>query len=365
MKFRGLQYCRAIAALLVVAFHSAANMAKQKYFGSEAGGIYELFWFGGDAGVDFFFVLSGFIIYHVHGKDLGRPERLGDYVLKRLIRIYPMYWMVFLVLLLTVNLAPTLRAENPLSLAVFMKSMLLLPQDPRTVGGTGAPLVVVAWSMQYELAFYILIALGIIHRSLSILGGLVIAGLACYQCVTPMDSFVGRFLGSHLMMLFFMGVCVAAMAKRNITMIHSERWAAMAAIGFLLTAIVATSCRAHYDRRPFDIIYGIFSSIIVFMLARPDLWEKDSDDKKLFGLSKIGDASYILYLIHFPLVSVLCHVGVKIFGHVGVPIIVIFLVIMSVCTLAALLVSSVVEQPITKYLSGTIAGRKSERLFVR
>ncbi|NBQ54213.1 MAG: acyltransferase, partial [Proteobacteria bacterium] len=44
-------------------------------------------------GVDFFFVLSGFIILHAHMDDIGRPARLGRYLWRRAVRVYPIYWI--------------------------------------------------------------------------------------------------------------------------------------------------------------------------------------------------------------------------------------------------------------------------------
>ncbi|QCI79312.1 acyltransferase [Hankyongella ginsenosidimutans] len=49
----------------------------------------------GFVGVDFFFVLSGFIICFVHYKDMSRPDRLPRYAWRRLTRVLPTYWVVF------------------------------------------------------------------------------------------------------------------------------------------------------------------------------------------------------------------------------------------------------------------------------
>ncbi len=88
-----LQVFRGLAALLVVYHH--ANREVAGVFGdSWWRSLFDL----GDAGVQFFFVLSGFIIYHVHRHDIGRPERTRRYLLKRIIRIYPIYILVTLVL---------------------------------------------------------------------------------------------------------------------------------------------------------------------------------------------------------------------------------------------------------------------------
>ena len=68
-----LQAGRALAALAVVAFHLSIMMGEDRYGGVPVFGAATRY---GYLGVDYFFVLSGFIIAHVHGRDIGRPERL-------------------------------------------------------------------------------------------------------------------------------------------------------------------------------------------------------------------------------------------------------------------------------------------------
>jgi exopolysaccharide production protein ExoZ len=90
--YKSLQGTRALAALLVVLFHLGNTIALGKYFGIEAFAIPFKF---GSAGVEFFFVLSGFIIFAAHRNDISKPRRLTNYISKRVIRIYPTYWIIF------------------------------------------------------------------------------------------------------------------------------------------------------------------------------------------------------------------------------------------------------------------------------
>ena len=98
-KLLGIQAARGIAALLVVAYHAERALSLPQYVGRmPLDGITGF----GHAGVDFFFVLSGFIILTVHGVDLGQPGRFRRYAARRVCRIYPPYWIVTaLVLMLT------------------------------------------------------------------------------------------------------------------------------------------------------------------------------------------------------------------------------------------------------------------------
>src|SRR5216683_3883717 len=84
-----LQALRGISALLVLGLHSVPF----------APHLFRYLFSWGFAGVDFFFVLSGFILLYVHYGQIGRPEKLRSYFIRRFSRIYPSYWavMVFLI----------------------------------------------------------------------------------------------------------------------------------------------------------------------------------------------------------------------------------------------------------------------------
>ena len=93
-KFELLQVFRGLTALGVLAFHLTVRMYQKLSIPLVAALL------PAQSGVDFFFVLSGFIIYHAHRGDLGRSERAGRYAKRRLVRIYPLYLIMTLAALI-------------------------------------------------------------------------------------------------------------------------------------------------------------------------------------------------------------------------------------------------------------------------
>jgi len=124
-----------------VIYHTATQ---EELFGLSFQVLRPVHWFG-YAGVDLFFVLSGFIITMIGRKDLGRPERLGPFVLRRLWRIYPPYWAALaLTFGLWALIAPSLLYSC--TAGELIETAALLPPMPR--------LLPIAWSLSYELLFY-------------------------------------------------------------------------------------------------------------------------------------------------------------------------------------------------------------------
>jgi exopolysaccharide production protein ExoZ len=143
-RFFGLEAARGIAAALVAVNHAADMTAQERYYG--------LVPFGGgarnfSAGVDFFFVLSGFIITWVHFADIGRKDRLGPYLWRRFLRIYPLYWAVLLPLIVLYTAFPSLGLPAQREISNIVPSFFLLP-------GPEAPVLGVAWTLVFEITFY-------------------------------------------------------------------------------------------------------------------------------------------------------------------------------------------------------------------
>src|SRR4026208_650395 len=99
-----VQILRGFAAIAVVIYH--LDSITLTYFS------YSLFHFNyGYLAINFFFTLSGFIITYVHLKEIQQKSSVRKFLLKRFVRIYPIYWLV---LLFTIGLESPEFKEKPL-----------------------------------------------------------------------------------------------------------------------------------------------------------------------------------------------------------------------------------------------------------
>jgi peptidoglycan/LPS O-acetylase OafA/YrhL len=141
-----LQIFRGIAALMVVLHHSIGSIKyyhKIDYpFLSYIGSI-------GKYGVDFFFVLSGFIITYSAYYKYNEPNSFRNYFKNRLIRIYVPYLPLGIFMLIIYTLLPGFSNGNrDISL---LTSLTLIPD--------GNPALSVAWTLSFELCFYLLFSI--------------------------------------------------------------------------------------------------------------------------------------------------------------------------------------------------------------
>ena len=162
MKLQSIQILRGIAALLVVLYHIRA----QEVLGMDGNGLGEMpflngFVNNGFAGVDLFFVISGFIMVVVTEGDRPGLRTAADFLFARITRIYPIWW--FFAGLLTIylvgfngNMGVGERWQSFLqSDAVtpyLIKSFLLLPQSDDPILGVG-------WTLVHEVYFYLVFTL--------------------------------------------------------------------------------------------------------------------------------------------------------------------------------------------------------------
>jgi exopolysaccharide production protein ExoZ len=139
----GLQLLRAVAVMLVVWCHAGQYL--EDYHGQALPSL-NVF------GIDIFFVISGFILSLVvlNNRKAPGPSTSWDFLKRRLIRVYPIYWVFAVVILLRMLHAGVLAGHN------YWSAFFLLP--PIHYQGDGL-IIGYSWTMMFEIFFYTLLAL--------------------------------------------------------------------------------------------------------------------------------------------------------------------------------------------------------------
>ncbi|HEY0108047.1 MAG TPA: acyltransferase, partial [Fibrella sp.] len=177
-----IQAVRGVAALAVVAFHLTQFV----------GGTYgEDLWNGlfehGFAGVDLFFVISGFVIVYTSQEYIGRPETLRTYLTKRAIRVYPIYWLTIAIMTLLMAVSLWLM-PNGIGKVIAnrwpgLDTLLLTPHH--------RALNIVSWSLSHELFFYLLFGCLIVSRKLWVVPAFFLVG-SLYMAFTKQQYIDGQ-----------------------------------------------------------------------------------------------------------------------------------------------------------------------------
>lgn len=272
-----VQYLRGIAALMVVYFHTKV------YLAGYAWGVPRNF---GYSGVDLFFCISGFIMMHT---TLGRPVQPASFLRNRLLRVYPLYWLLTLSSLALYVIAPSAFIDGSASLGHAILSLLLIAHFD-------APVLRIGWTLVYEIFFYALFALTLWatpHRRLPWLCALII-GLVALGAFCAPESPVLQTYTHPFLLEFLAGAAIgAAFRSERFTRLPSGLaiLCLLAGIGLIVLGM---------ERRGGDGFSRVlwFGSGAALILLAGLVFERRG---RLFAsrwLHDMGEASYSLYLTH-------------------------------------------------------------------
>lgn len=246
----------------------------------------------GAFGVDLFFVISGFIMVHSSQGLHGQPGGRRTFVLRRLVRIVPLYWVGTLVMLAWVaKYGPALPGFRELA-----ASLLFVPYYSDTTAHRIAPLLEVGWTLNFEMLFYLAFAaamaasvrqtvlrLGLAFAAIVALGSAAVQPMPLWCWTRPiMLEFVG---GMALGLLFLRGTALSLPVR--IAMLALA--AALIAFGEIDTGPRMTG----WER---TLTWGIAG---VLTLGATVLGPLHLGLERLWNRG--GDISYSLYLVHIPL----------------------------------------------------------------
>jgi exopolysaccharide production protein ExoZ len=293
LKLLRLQVVRGIAANLVVLQHLWEF--DHKY----AGALFPIFVRYADLGVDVFFVLSGFVMAAVAGRDIGPLQFLW----RRAARIYPTYWLATLIMLATFFLAPGLVHE-PIDALPWWRSFLLVAASPKQ------PIVSAGWTLVHEVYFYIVFAAFLAMR-IPIMAGVVAWGGAILLAamLIPAHYFASSpvlaMMSSPLTFEFMMGTVIGVLW--TLYDAPSSRMLGMIGGGTLVVSILVHYHFFATDVAIFDnseslrvVMFGVPIAFILYaVVAR----EREASGQPSGLLVALGDWSYSTYLLHFMALS--------------------------------------------------------------
>lgn len=299
VEIRSLTGCRGLAALVVFAGHFREHIARVVDLGPLAGFLASVgYW------VDFFFVLSGFILAHVYREAYARQgfrATTRDFLVARFVRLWPLHVLVLLALLAfgTARLALSAFAGVATSSAPFygwtadgFVANLFLVQVIREDWTWNPP----AWSISTEIAAYALFPLLFLRghgpRLVAVLGIASIAGVHALDAASQLASFPG--MVGRCVCEFLVGVAVQGSAWRLQGL--SRRGA-----GLLQALAFAGAVSAIALHAPHAAIVSCFAVLVASLAADRGIV---ADILARNPMHWLGRISYSLYLTHWAIILV-------------------------------------------------------------
>ncbi|QDG34558.1 acyltransferase [Alteromonas mediterranea] len=267
-----IQYLRGLAALMVV-FHHARNPHDWLYNPISSYGAFA--W-----GVDIFFVISGFIIFIA-----ARNETPVDFAVKRVIRVVPLYWMATIFLLL-LNEKRELLLISSEQIEQIVKSLLFVPQFNLTKPAQIWPYLIPGWTLNYEMFFYLIFAIGLIFRKPILVASLVICTLLVAGVTINFESALMQAYTDPILFEFLTGLLIGWIYKNKRLQFKRPEIVLLAFLMLFLIPVL--------NFEEYEIVLRIIASTSIVagaILLGPKIPNIES-------LKLLGDASYSIYLTH-------------------------------------------------------------------
>lgn len=283
-KFHSVQALRALAAFSVALTHILYNALGMAPGAGSVRALYGAMPWG--AGVDIFFVISGFVVIHASRSFFAAAGAAQRFIQRRLARIVPLYWLMTSLLLAEMTFMPD-AVNGPIGgIGFIVKSYFFIPCA--RPNGVVQPVLSLGWTLNYEMFFYLSLLPFLHLRQRQAVTGLTLA-LAVFVLAGRAGLLHGVVLRSWsdpIILEFCAGMLLAALPGNF--MLHGIwRWA------IVIAALLLLHLQPGWDRIA---AYGIPAALLV--LAAVTGGPAGRLPRLEISLVRLGDASYALYLVH-------------------------------------------------------------------
>ncbi|TAG35492.1 MAG: acyltransferase [Polaromonas sp.] len=332
-----IQYLRGIAAMMVVFHHIKVQIPSfEGYLPGEFGA----------SGVDVFFVISGFIMHITTANASIKP---GEFMLRRMIRVAPLYWLLTALMCLVWWAAPSLFKTLIVTPATFFQSLFFIPHDSLAFPDKIFPLLVPGWTLNFEMFFYVIFALTLVlPKTLQpgAVGVFLVALVLLGVLAGPFDSALLATYTSPLLLEFAAGVLLGRLWLAQPEGLSTRVGVAVFLLGWALLVCNSVVAVSKYV----DIVGA--SLIVAGALNTGFLrWKNHS-------LKVLGDATYAIYLSHIFTLGVFRVIWARLVGTAGSSLnaLAFAATAMAVCLAAGVLLYICLEKPLTRYLQQRLVG---------
>ena len=336
-QYLSLQAGRGLAALMVVVFHTTSFVGGDPRY-------WNLHWLsvrlaGLALGVEYFFVLSGTVILLAHLNDLGQPRTIPIYFWKRFRRVYPIYWVVLTFLVLEYALRPQLGSAFQRDPWVIVSGYLLVHVHTLLVN------LPVAWTLFHEVLFYFVFAAFLVGRRFGYAAMGLWCGLSVLMLIAPWNVYCGVYLFSPLHLLFASGMLVGWLLRERVVAFAPLLTVAGA---LLFGAAIVWAGTVPDLTYPIDLLAGAGATLLVLGSAR---LEEQGAFRVPRPLVFLGDASYSIYLVHYPAFMYLAPIVYRAWLRWHGPIAIPFVLLTAGATAVGCVVHIRIEKPLLKWMS--------------
>lgn len=338
-----LQIVRAVAALIVVVFH-ARNELNHRGFADPFPDLTI-----GAFGVDLFFVVSGFIMVVASERLFGRPGAAGPFLARRVLRIAPLYWAFTAAFALIALRLGHLPGHPRASLAHIVASFLFLPAL-RPEDGAYFPVYSLGWTLNYEMFFYVCFALTLRlarARAVAALSAALIGLVSVGRLVAlPWPLF---YWADPIVLEFMFGLWLG--------LAHRAGWRVPVRAGVALSLTALAGVAAYVPSIDSaqawrGLAWGVPAAALVAsalgMGASGTSWPARA-------LTRLGDASFSLYLVHSALFIAIHDVVSRVTDPHRFDPVAYAVLLVAASVAAALALFRFFEAPVTRRLQAMVA----------
>lgn len=285
-----IQLLRAVAVFCVLISHVAFEL--KRLLADKVTTFNDKF-FPGDFGVDLFFIISGFIMVYTCWDKFADKGASVDFVKRRLVRIVPLYWITTSLMIAIIIAMPDKVHSATSDIWQWITSYLFVPYA-REGDGFIRPVLGLGWSLQYEMAFYAVFAIGLFFsRNLGmfiVIGGVIAMYLLAN--VAGDGTTLARFIGHQIILEFSLGAILGGLYMTG-SRLSKRVCVAMAVTGVGLL-LLSPNFNEFVDANRL-IYYGFPAMLIVSAVV---FHESKTTAKVPGSALLIGETSYSIYLTH-------------------------------------------------------------------